>query len=67
VVLQGLPIVIVVSGGLVVIVVVTVMTSALGSLVIPLLGQIQLILKLQRREREKLSIFQNNASIIKQL
>ncbi len=38
-----------VSGGLVM-VVVTVMTSALRSLIIPLLSQIQLILKLQRSE-----------------
>ena len=70
-ILQGLPVVIVVSGRLVMIVVVTVITSALGSLIIPLLRQIQLILKLQSgreigrgRERERLSLFQNNGSII---
>ena len=48
-----LPIVVVVSRWLVMIVVVTVMTSTLGALVVPLLSQIQLILKLQGGERER--------------
>ncbi|MCG8621454.1 MAG: hypothetical protein MJE68_05555 [Proteobacteria bacterium] len=39
-----------VSGWLVMIVVVTVITSSLGSLIIPLLCQIQLIFKLQKGE-----------------
>ena len=49
----GLPIVVVVSRWLVMIVVVTVMTSTLGAPIVSLLSQIQLILKLQGREKER--------------